>query len=101
MFPPFAKARVWRVSFLLEELMWGTTLAVLWRLAYWWAEVLPRAPVLLSLPRRAAPQERRNPGAAPKGCCWGFFLPLPVCDGHLEDKIQASAKKGDGGGGIG
>lgn len=83
MFPSFAKT-VWRVSFLLEKLMWGITLVVLCRLAYWWAGVLPRGPVLFSLPRRAAPQERRNPVAALKVVCfWVFFLPLPVCDGFL------------------
>lgn len=76
--------------------MWGTTLAVLCRLAYWRAEVLPRARVLLSLPRRAAPRERRNPVAAPKGLFGVFFLPLPVCDGCLEDKFRPQRERGTG-----
>lgn len=74
MFPSFAKT-VWRVSFLPEKLIWGTTLVVLCRLAYWWAGLLPRAPVLFSLPPRAAPQERRNPVAALKG----VFFCLCLC----------------------
>ena len=73
--------------------MWGTTLVVLCRLAYWWADVLPRAWVLVSLPHRAAPQERRNPVASLKG--W-VFLPLPVCDGRLEDKFTPQRGRGMG-----
>lgn len=61
------------------------------RLAYWWAEVLPRAQVLLFLPRRAAPRDRKNPVAAHKG--W-VFLPLPVCDGCLEDKFRSQRERG-------
>lgn len=96
MFPSFAQT-VWRVSFLLEKLIQGTTLVVLCRLAHWWAGALPGAPVLCSLPRRAAPQERRNPMAALKG----FLFCLCLCVMSAYKANSGLSEEGNGGGGAG